>query len=199
MAIGISALVHGLIVWHGLKWASVHRPTSLDPYKAITIRLLPADAPSHEPTVTTTTAAPPDPSLPHSRALPPRQDARLAAPPTAAQLIDMPSGTSTTESVSPALTAPPPASTQDLLDRIAKGVLTQSRQTPSQAEAARKPWDKASQPRDREQTGTTTNAQGQRSERVRSALGDYCVNSPNPATAYRSSNGLNIAPSGNCP
>ncbi len=84
-----------------------------------------------------------------------------------------------------------------MLDRITQGVLRADKARLAE-KAATQPWLSASRP----ESGRAVEqgmGSGGRTERVRSVLGEYCVKLPNPATAYRSANGLNLAGAGTCP
>ncbi len=96
---------------------------------------------------------------------------------------------------SPEMPASSP-STEEILRRITDGALKNSQSQSTQGQVG-KPWLTNTRPLsprpDTEQT-----ALGNRIERVHSATGTYCVVIPN-ATAYRNSNGVNLAVASNCP
>jgi hypothetical protein len=92
---------------------------------------------------------------------------------------------------------PAVAETAAMLDRITQGVLRADKARQAE-KVATQPWLSGSRP---ESARAVEHGMGPggRTERVRSVLGDYCVKLPNPATAYRSANGVNLAGAGNCP
>ena len=97
----------------------------------------------------------------------------------------------------PASDAPASApSTEEILRRITDGALKTDRAVNTRRQVE-KPWlaDTQLVRPDPKIEGT---ALGQRIERVHSPAGTYCVVIPN-ATAYRNSNGVNLAVASNCP
>lgn len=103
-----------------------------------------------------------------------------------------------------AIDAPPPPersasepSTKDLLNQITDAVLKKDRADRT-ALYRYKPWLTDTEA-DTPAHQNNHTSKGDRIERVRTPLGTYCIITPNGATAYRNSSGLNIAGVSNCP
>ena len=155
----------------------------------ISVRI--AVAPQHRLESTNISAKP---QRQHSRSTTPSSPpSRMSADEHASTL----QATSTARIPSP---AEPPASnpsTEEILRRITDGALSAAKSYEARRQIE-KPWLKASQP-EQGHTSSAQTALGGRVERVHSAAGTYCVVTPNAATAYRNSNGVNIAGVSNCP
>ena len=192
LAVIVSATLHLLLVSYGSKMVqsrSVRVSPSTEP---MVIRVVPKSE-SRQPIGQVATSpknpqspakypAPRQPTTPHT------QEGELPA----SQPI-----TSTAAISSPPERSASGPSTAAILERITDGVLRAAKSNEATM-AQNKPWLAASQP-ERGSMPTEQTAQGGRVERIHSPLGTYCVNTPNPATAYRSATGINIAGVGNCP